>query len=410
MLSRPFNNRLLCLFLLSIGLGCPLGVDADEKELSMSGFASIGASYSSGNNFLGDDKQQHELLNLGINANYNLPSNFSAKAQVAYRRAGETLNDNGLQLDFAFVDWSSNNLGFGEQMIAIGRVKSPAGLYNLTRDIPSSRPNIYLPQSIYLDIFRNLTLNIDGIKLRSVHDFSSGLLSVEAIVGERSLDTNFGFNAFALERANQAPSGKWSSDTSRLLDIKYSTFNTTIGFTYSIINTNFRANQARDLNDIVSPGSSLFDGKLISETLIFSLQHYVNGFEFTSEFNRRNFEIKGIIANFPLKKRPSQGYYLQLRYGFDNAVTVMARYDRLYRNADDKNGTLAPSYGVPSWAEKAQDYTFALNWVINENVSLNSEIHFVEGSAWLPPFALLQPNAFEEKHWALFSTELVYKF
>jgi len=388
----------------------PLTLSAAINDLTVSGFASIGGSHVSGNNFLGNEEKKHELVNLGLNANYVLPANLTVKGQIAYRRAGELLNDNSLQLDYAFIDWSNNSLGFGEQIVALGRVKAPAGLYNINRDSPSSRPNIFLAQSIYLDIFRNLNLKVDGLKLRSVHDIGEGIFSIEAVYGTRYLDNNFGQNAFTLERYNAGQSGDWESKGTKIVDLKYSTFDTTLGFTYTVINTEFMAGQNQTLQLIGDTLFTVANGDVNSNIFIFSFQTHLQGFELTSEYSRRNYKLSGILPNFPLKKRPSEGYYVQIRYGFDNAVTLMARYDTLYRNADDKNGKEAQRLGLPAWAEKAVDYTFALNWVVNKNVSLNSEVHFVEGSAWLPPFAILQPEAFEKRHWTLFSTELVYKF
>jgi hypothetical protein len=45
----------------------------------------------------------------------------------------------------------------------VGRIKTAYGLYNTTRDVPFTRPSIVLPQSIYFERTRNLTVSADGV-------------------------------------------------------------------------------------------------------------------------------------------------------------------------------------------------------------------------------------------------------
>ena len=115
----------------------------------------IGIASTSDNNFLGEDKSSSSIIELGLSASYQISNNLTFTGQIGQRRFGESFSDERPRVDFASLNYFSNQLKIGEQSISVGRIKVPIGFYNASRDVPLTRPSILLPQSVYLDIFRN---------------------------------------------------------------------------------------------------------------------------------------------------------------------------------------------------------------------------------------------------------------
>ena len=72
----------------------------------------------------------------------------------------------------------------------MGRIKTAYGLYNTTRDVPFTRPSIILPQSIYFERTRNLTVSADGADIYVERYGEAGTLSASLAYGQPQTDTD----------------------------------------------------------------------------------------------------------------------------------------------------------------------------------------------------------------------------
>ena len=82
-----------------------------------------------------------------------------------------------------------------------------------------------------------------------------------------------------------------------------------------------------------------------------------------------------------------EGYYIQGTYRFSPAWEALIRYDVLYGDKNDKDGTkFAAMDGLrrPAYSRFAKDLTVGLNWNINPQFSLRAEYHRVNGTGSLP--------------------------
>ena len=149
--------------ILIISLIC-LGLAANTGALELSGgelhgFISQGYLNSSHNNFLSHDSKDgsFEYMEMGISFNRWITSGLSAGFQLFAKDLGKAENQE------VKLDWAMLNYRWKPWLNAkAGRFKLKTGLYNDTRDIDMVRPWALLPQSCYLEYFRDPSLSVDG--------------------------------------------------------------------------------------------------------------------------------------------------------------------------------------------------------------------------------------------------------
>jgi hypothetical protein len=95
-----------------------------------------------------------------------------------------------VRLDYGIIDWTALSSEAGRGGIRLGRIKTAYGLYNTTRDVPFTRPSIILPQSIYFDRTRNLTVSADGAEIYLDRYGEAGTLSASFAVGQPQTDSD----------------------------------------------------------------------------------------------------------------------------------------------------------------------------------------------------------------------------
>jgi hypothetical protein len=181
-----------CLIALLAGLGqVPAhSLEFVEGKIQVHGFASQGVVNTSDNRFFGNSPStSFDFTELGVNASYQASPRLLFSGQILARRAGEMYDgtpslDYGL-MDFSFVSDAEKRLG-----VRIGRIKNPFGLYNETRDVPFTRPGIFLPQVIYYDKIRNVLLSYDGAMLYGDLFRPQGNLSLSLGAGRSVIDEN----------------------------------------------------------------------------------------------------------------------------------------------------------------------------------------------------------------------------
>jgi len=157
------------------------------EDLQLHGFFTQNAINTSGNNMYGDSKNSvsTDYSEAGLNAYYTPFEKVSFSMQVLYRNAGEVDNDK-VDIDYAFVDFNLNEYESGDYGLRLGRVKNPLGLYNETRDVAFTTPSIILPQGIYYDRSRALLRATDGAEFHLHQRFNSDDISFKLIYDDQS--------------------------------------------------------------------------------------------------------------------------------------------------------------------------------------------------------------------------------
>ncbi|MEP6880205.1 MAG: hypothetical protein ABI865_15310, partial [Nitrosospira sp.] len=121
----------------------PINLQNLPANLQIHGFASQSWLMSSDkNNFFGkssSDSGSFDFRELGLNASMRPLTRLQFSAQMMSRRAGDGSPGN-IRLDYGFIDYTYFSGENSQLGIRLGRMKTPLGLYNDTRDVPFTRP------------------------------------------------------------------------------------------------------------------------------------------------------------------------------------------------------------------------------------------------------------------------------
>ena len=331
------------------------------------------------------------------------------------RTAGEGSPGN-IRLDYGFIDYAYFTGEASKLGIRLGRMKTPLGLYNDTRDVAFTRPSILLPQSIYFDRTRKLALAADGVHLYGEYRSDLGDISFQAGVVRplvRGAETEV---ALLGERGAALP-GHFTPDglfTSRVM-YELDEGRIRLAFSASQLNMDYSPEYSPQPGN---PKSGDFGAGSVRFTpLIFSAQYNAERWSLTSEYAIRHLEFK----NFTNPSIPSsafldtlnytgESYYFQGVYRFTPAWEAFARYDVLYADRDDRSGKKWETVTKqPAHSRFAKDFTVGLRWNITPQLMIRGEYHRVNGTGWLS--ALDNPGyQGAVQHWDLFSILGSYRF
>jgi hypothetical protein len=400
---------------LLIGLATPAhAIDLGFRDFQMHGFASQGYTYTSGNDFFGNsqDDGSLEFTELGLNVLGHPLPNLLFAVQGLYRDTGGS-DEGDFRLDYANFDLTlpvRDDLTFG---IRAGRVKNPFGLYNEARDALWTRPSVLLPQSIYFDAagLRSAELSSDGGMLYGRYAFGDHALTAEFLVSDPKVNTIVDFLAGVPNELGTL-SGRplfigragyeWQEGRFRLL------------FTAVDFDHDFEPSSSAAL-----PGNVKLFAPFVSAQL------NLEDWSFTAEYLRTGIRRTGIFPVLPpdpvarkfFLDNTAESYYLQAQYRFAPRWSAIARYDALFANSDDHDGSAtARGTGLPRYRFYAKDLTFGLRWEFLDDWLVAAEYHNVDGIAWLSPIDnpdLNNPARVRETndgHWDLFALMFSYRF
>ncbi len=369
--------------------------------IQIHGFASQTLIRTSKNNFFGDSDSGGGSLDfreIGLNGSMQITADLHLFGQLISRRAGQ--NDDGdIQLDYGVIDYNFYSQANSRASLRLGRIKVPYGFYNETRDVPVTRPSVFLPQSIYFERSRNLTLSADSLLLASAYRTNAGEISFEFGGGSPNVDDT---NIEHAILGKDLP-GKLREDISYSGRIQYQQNNEQyrVSLTHSQLNIKYKqAGQANKYGP----------GKIKFTPWIASLQINDEFWSITMEYARRKFNRNGFNDTGLDRITTGESYYIQGRYRLLKNLEAIFRYDVLYHDIKDRSGTKnALDSSKPRHSFFAKDWTLGLSWSINRYIQLRSEIHFIDGTGWLPQSDNSDANE-TQRRWRLFALSATYSF
>ena len=388
--SITFSIALFCAAITAYADGLQL-----PESLQIHGFLSQAVLRTTQNNFFGDSKDSFspEFRELGLNASWQATPSLRTALQLVSRDAGRT-DDSNIRVDFALMDYTLSSTATNLFGIRAGRVPTPLGLYNETRDVASLRPSILLPQGIYFDINRNLALSADGGYIYNEHRTDSGdfLLKIGGVY-PRTDDPDFKRSIVGdfPGEMNGEPSlvswlgYEWGGGTLRL------------AATYADFNSDFRPDNI--------PGN-LQSGSFRFNPLILSFQYNGEKLSLTSEYAWRRARVTDF--GYPNVDFTGNSYYVQGIYRLWPNVEALVRYDQLIWNNSDRDGKQFEAAGLgPSYSRFAKDWTFGLGWYITPSLLLRAEYHRINGTGWL---STLENPQGTHQNWNLYAVQISYTF
>jgi len=361
-------------------------------SIQVHGFLSQGFIHTSDNQFFGhsDDSLSTDFRELGVNGSWNPLPDLQLAMQVVWRNAGQT-DEGGVRIDYGLASY--NLLSTESTLLAIraGRVPTPLGFYNETRDVAATRPSILLPQSIYFDRNRNLSLSADGGYLYGEHRTGLGDFSANfGLILPRTNDPDF------MNTILRGDAGTVEGDTSWVARLGYESPGSRVRFavTYADFLSQFRsAEHAKN------------QGSFHFNPLILSAQYNAEKWSLTAEYALRRTRFDNFrTADFGFT---GQSYYIQGAYHVTDKLEGFVRYDELIWNLDDQYGYHFPDKRVPSYSRYARDWTFGLRYEILPSLLLSTEYHHVNGTGWL---SQLENTQHQTQQWDMYLFMLSYSF
>lgn len=365
------------------------------KSLQIHGFLSQGFLHTSDNNLFGhsDDNIAVDFRELGINASWRALPELQLALQLVWRNAGQTDEDD-LRIDYGVANYSLLSTESSLMGFKAGRVPTPLGLYNDTRDVASTRPSILLPQSIYFDRNRNLALSADGGYFYAEHrtDYGDFYFNI-GVINPRTDDPSF----------KQSIAGNFSGeiigDTSWVSRVNYewNSGQIRLAITYADFNADYQP----------TPNTvNLSPGKFRFNPLIFSAQYNAENWSITSEYALRQTRFTGFGSLIPDSDTTGESYYIQGIYSFTSYLQGLVRYDHLIWDKDDRDGKrFANDFNAPNYSRFAKDWTAGLRLKVIPSLLISAEYHRINGTGWLS--TLEKSN---HQHWDLYALMVSYTF
>lgn len=363
-------------------------VDLMGSELQLHGYLTQGLVYTGDNNFLGqsDKSVSTDFRELGINASLRPTSDVQFSVGLLSHKAGGT--DNGkVRLDYGLMDWTVSSNENGRSGIRLGRVKNAYGLYNKTRDVAFTRPSVILPQSIYFERTRNLTISGDGAEFYFDRNYEAGNLFVTFALGKPQM----GSETVKVALVGLTPNGRFEPKVAQISQVMYEGDGGRYRLGYTILKFDTR----------YKPGMAdvLQAGQIKSMAQIFSAQYNAENWSLTSEYSLRPTSSQNFGSNAPDSTAHGQSYYVQGSYRLAPKWEALLRYDVMYADSEDRDGS---AYAVathrPAFTRFAKDWTAGLRFDVTPEFMLRAEYHRVNGTAYLPAQDNPNPSALVQ-HW-----------
>lgn len=370
------------------------------ERLQVHGFASQGAVKTTANRFFGDSENiSFDFTEIGVNASYRANPRLLVAGQILARRAGE-MYDGTPSLDYALADITLDASARRILGLRLGRFKNDLGLYNATRDVPFTRPSIFLPQSVYYDRVRNLMLSSDGLAAYGAYYGDAGHLSLTLAGGWPVIDENVEWaylgNDFPGEiRANEIV---WTGSLwCTVLDERLK-----VGLSAATLAMRFDP----DVGSGVAAGTT----ELIYG--IASLQYYTQHVTLSAEYGRQPLEWEGYGPLFPDQKRTGEGYYLQSAFRVFPNFEVMLRYEEGFADRNDRRGSNdfpVISGLLPNHVYYFKAGTLGLRWDLNPHVMLRADYQINSGTFTLSNRENPDPFA-SGANWNAVAIEIAVRF
>ncbi|WP_239797231.1 OprO/OprP family phosphate-selective porin [Candidatus Nitrotoga arctica] len=374
-------------------------IDLMGSELQLHGFLTQGVVITSDNNFLGQSnkKASTDFREIGVNASLRPTSDLQLSAGLLSHKAGAT--DNGeVRLDYGLIDWTASSNEQGRSGIRLGRLKNSFGLYNKTRDVAFTRPSILLPQSIYFERTRNLTIAGDGAELYIDRNYEAGNLFVTLALGKPQI----GSEASKVALVGLTPNGSFESKLVPIFQVIYEGDGGKyrLGFTA----VHFDASYNPGVRDVLQAGQLKYTPK------IFSAQYNAESWSVTSEYALRPVSTRNFGPNSPDAFNDGQSYYVQGSYRLAPKWEALLRYDVTYIDRGDRDGkAFAAATHLPSFTRFSKDWTAGVRFDLTPEFMLRAEYHRVDGTGYLPVQDNPNPRTLERR-WDMFMLLASFRF
>lgn len=388
---------LLCALTTSLSLN----IQAKEHGLSFHGFVAQGLAQAKKSNYINDDGDvSTKLTDVGLNASYVINDRMRVSGQVVYTEGGNRY-DSGVRVDYALLDWNLYSTANWQVNTYLGRFKNYHWLYSSTRDVPMTRPSIILPQSIYFDAMRDVSIGGDGINVAIKYHRDS--------LGEFDFNISSGKSPMSDEQTEIIMGHDSTGDLDHDYDLQASLYwkPSLSDWRFGVALTDAEFGYKKGHEDAFS------DGVIDMQRLYANAYYQAENWTFSAEVMQEKMQLDGLLYPSFYNSQTGQGGFVQVEYDVTKDIQLMARYEHFYTNKDDKHGdNLEKSTGglVPSHFGYQNDGTLGFTYHLSSNTQIQFEHHWIKGTARLTPIVIPNPKANNNEYWQLWAMQLMYWF
>lgn len=336
----------------------------DMESVKIHGFLSQGylmtdvndalfANTSSGGSF--------EFNEFGLNVVSQVNDNLRVGMQLLSRDIGDVGN-NEVQIDWAYGDYNLRNwLGF-----RAGKMKTPYGLYNQSRDIDAARTSILLPSSVYSEGFRESISTTIGA---GVYGSLPGGVEYQAVYGTTQLKEDEGIAKTIVNMTGIPGFNDSSVDWAYAGDLKWAS--PVEGLTFGTSTLGYKA----ALNSPVH-----YDFEFEVESYIGSIEYVYGDLTLATEYQLMTLDYT-IAAFNKSKQMDLEGYYFLAGYRINDWFEVGTYYNIQYTDKDDRDGERFKGTGKSESEAWLKDLALTTRFDVNDNMILKIEGHLMDGLA-----------------------------
>jgi hypothetical protein len=358
-----------------------------SEKIRLNGFLSQGYIYTTFNDFIpnSSDKGSFEMSEFGVTFSADLTDKLRLGFQLLGRDFGP-IGNYSIQLDWGFADYRFSNL-LG---IRLGKIKTPIGLYNETRDMDALHPMEILPQSIYDESMRPVFTAYNGFGLYGNMNIGFlGSLDYHGFVGtvNHPEDAPYIQQIYTAINTGLLDMGlsisPFRMDTDLFTGIRL-IWNTPLdglrfGANYTYLSGIFNTFLLHPIEGYIP-----ITGKMeLDKSLFFSGEFSLGNLTITSEYMEMpvNIYLNLFDQEMLLSDEIMQGWYVMVSYIFGDKLTVSALYDQFYGDKRYKDGESALKMGYPAYFAWQKDIALGLRYDINFNWTIKLECHSIDGLA-----------------------------
>lgn len=359
------------------------------------GYLSQGLVLSSDNNFLGPSESGSLQYGAAALNGIWTPNAWSHVAgQVISYRAGAQA-DGAPELDYGFADLHSTDTS--RVGLRLGRLKTPLGLYNDTRDVPFTHAGILLPQAIYFDRARAQALHVDGAQAYATLAHGEHVLNVTLQAARTARDDpGAEYNFFGRDLP-----GALEPAVTKGINVNADLYGGRLRLAWS----------DGDLGLRYAPGAPDFlsAGRVNYQVRIASVQINTEDWTLTGEYAPSVRQYQG-FGPFLDDRVPGRAWSLEGVWHVNPRWAGLLRHDRLTVDTRDPEGTrFAAQTNLPASLMFARDWVAGVSWQPDRRWLWKAEVHQVDGNAWLslednPDLSRLQ------RRWQMFLLQGSWRF
>jgi hypothetical protein len=328
-----------------------------------------------------------EFNEFGLNVVSQVNDNLRVGMQLLSRDMGD-IGNNEVEIDWAYGDYNYRNwLG-----IRAGKMKTPYGLYNQSRDIDAARTSILLPSSIYSEGFRESLSTTIGVGIYGELPYG---FSYQAVYGTTQLKKDEGIAKRLSSMIDISEFSDSSVDWAYAGDLKWST--PIEGLTLGTSTLGYKATFSGE-----SPTS--FDLDFEADSYVGSIEFVYGDLTLASEYQLFKVDFTVDAVNMS-KKQDFEGYYFLASYRINDWFEVGTYYNVLYSDKDDRDGDRYKAAGQAAAKAWSKDFALTTRFDINDNMILKLEGHLMDGL-----YGVEYDKADPDDTWYMLAAKVTFSF